>query len=925
MDFVKYSTEMKDFFGMLNGYGVANVNLRAFPKGSKRSFTGVFATGKLGIERMMNWIKENGLAEESIYTTFNCIDEKALSKSAVGKKDISLIRFILLDIDTITAESKRSATNEEKHYSQLLLNKIKKYLENMGIVVPITIDSGNGYYALIPIEPFKPQEKPDLVKNFLKVLDAVFSNEHSKIDAVVFDASRLMKVPPSKSTKGEPTEERTHRFSKLLTKPNDFKSNSIELIQRVIGAQIRDSANPDLEENSYISNRGETNYNDSHRDTVEMDPEKWLKFHGIQYEKQNGDYDGRTLYILKECPLKVHTNSQRGSYLSLNEKTGRTGFGCLHDSHKSTTIHDLIKKYPIPEDARKFHFSFTKEKIDKETIYFNEFKISDEYITQKKKDGYQRIGSSMFLKTAYHNVDTKKVAFDLCYKTRIGWQTILIPSDKITSTNIKDLVTYGIKILPYQEGGVSKFLMDQQDHAEIIKVHSKPGWHYDQNQRLVFNLDKQYNLEDDSEKSILSKNSSMDLTCLGSFERWKQQISQYVLGKQMELGLVLAVLPIVIGYLNLKKKTSLKSLLCNLLGSSTTGKTTTLHFIESFFGDSSNLVRTLNATDNSIINSLADNHGVPIAYDELGSNAQKNYTSLVYQISSGEERRRLTKEVDQKPLQTFHTTIFTSSEESLSAYLGKNTGLKVRYIEWRNKEWTSSAEDARRISDLSNQNYGQGANAFVKELFNVGPQIIEKTYNQSRKDILTYLYDSRLKDRLSEPYGMILTSARLLSQLLNIPIREDFIVEEIRNADEEMNNLIQSEKSNVEEKLYEWIVSNASNFVQHGKTMKYPRAPIYGTVKEFKGTIKVRIFPNRFEGAIRSEFGIRDPKPLIKELIEKGILSTEGDRNTKRSKLPAIDDPKILRNQSVYEMNLDTKFKGAFGFLATMEEQISDM
>lgn len=117
MDFVKYSTEMKDFFGMLNGYGVANVNLRAFPKGSKRSFTGVFATDKLGTGRMMDWIKENGLIEESIYTTFNCIDEKALSKSAVGKKDISLIRFILLDIDTITAESKRSATNEEKHYS----------------------------------------------------------------------------------------------------------------------------------------------------------------------------------------------------------------------------------------------------------------------------------------------------------------------------------------------------------------------------------------------------------------------------------------------------------------------------------------------------------------------------------------------------------------------------------------------------------------------------------------------------------------------------------------------------------------------------------------------------------------------------------------------------------------------------------------
>ena len=182
-----------------------------------------------------------------------------------------------------------------------------------------------------------------------------------------------------------------------------------------------------------------------------------------------------------------------------------------------------------------------------------------------------------------------------------------------------------------------------------------------------------------------------------------------------------------------------------------------------------------------------------------------------------------------------------------------------------------------------------------------------------------------MKDRLSEPYGMILTSARLLTQLLNLPIRESFIVDEIQQANEEMNRLILSEKTNVEDKLYEWVISNAGNFVQHGETLKYPRAPIYGTVKEFKGILKVRIFPNRFETAIRSEFGVRDPKPMIKELIEKGILSTEGDRNTKRSKLPSSEDPTVLRNQSVYEMNLDTKFKGAFGFLLTMEEQLENI
>lgn len=916
---------MTAFFELLSGYGVDHVNLRAFPNGQKKTVTKIFTTDKIGIKQMIDWVQKNELLDESVYTTFNCIDIGSVEKNAVGKNDISSVKFILLDIDTIKEESKGSATYDEKEHSLAALKKIKKYLEDRGFVVPITVDSGNGYYILLPIDLIHPKENPDLVRNFLRALDAELSNEHSKIDVTVFDESRLMKMPPSKSTKGIPSEERPHRYSKLLTKPDSFDVNSIELIQQVIDSNFSSSTTPDLQKNDFPMNWERELSVKKSNEAVEMDPEKWLQFHGFEFQKEPGKTEGYTLYTFKKCPLKIHTNSQRGACLAFNSKIGKARFGCLHDSHKLVTTHDLIAKYPIPEIARKFKRDFTKEKIDQESVYFNEFKISGDYITQKKKDGHIRISSPLFIKKAFFNVDTKKVMYQLCYKNGIGWQSIMISSEKISSTNIKDLVSYGIKIFPYQEGGVSKFLMEQQDQAEIIKVHSNPGWQYDQDQNLVFNLDKQYSQSNSSENSCLSRDSIMDLTCSGSFENWKQLIEKFVLGKQMELGLVLAVLPIVVGYLNLIKKTSLKSLLCNLLGTSTTGKTTTLHFIESFFGNPANLVRTLNATDNSIINSLADNHGIPISYDELGSNNQTNYTSLVYQIASGEERRRLTKEVEQKPLQTFHTAIYMSSEESLSAFIGQKTGLKVRYIEWENKLWTSSAEEARRISDLSNQNYGQGANAFIKELFIVGPKIIEETYNQSREDILTHLQETRLKDRLSEPYGMILTSARLLTQLLNLPIRESFIVDEIQQANEEMNRLILSEKTNVEDKLYEWVISNAGNFVQHGETLKYPRAPIYGTVKEFKGILKVRIFPNRFETAIRSEFGVRDPKPMIKELIEKGILSTEGDRNTKRSKLPSSEDPTVLRNQSVYEMNLDTKFKGAFGFLLTMEEQLENI
>ncbi|MCI1152872.1 DUF927 domain-containing protein [Enterococcus faecium] len=52
------------------------------------------------------------------------------------------------------------------------------------------------------------------------------------------------------------------------------------------------------------------------------------------------------------------------------------------------------------------------------------------------------------------------------------------------------------------------------------------------------------------------------------------------------------------------------SLLINLQGKSTTGKTTTLHFIASLFGNPTTVLRNMNATNKAIIKLASNNQEV---------------------------------------------------------------------------------------------------------------------------------------------------------------------------------------------------------------------------------------------------------------------------------------------------------------------------
>lgn len=147
---------------------------------------------------------------------------KATANELAHDKHVIERRWMLVDVDPIRAEGhkKDSATDQEKAHAFSVVMKIREYLTDRGWGIPIMADSGNGYHLLYrlakPIPVVLPLSESDLIRQTLKQLWQMFSNEHAEVDTGVFNPSRIVKLPGTFACKGESTAERPHRRSRLI-------------------------------------------------------------------------------------------------------------------------------------------------------------------------------------------------------------------------------------------------------------------------------------------------------------------------------------------------------------------------------------------------------------------------------------------------------------------------------------------------------------------------------------------------------------------------------------------------------------------------------------------------------------------------------------------------------------------------------------
>lgn len=152
----------------------------------------------------------------NIYIVMNPIKESFKGHSA-SDEDIQCRDLLLIDIDRAQKASE-PANQNELDAALALSNDIREYLKSQGWDEPIRMMSGNGYhlYYVLNELPNDVQHR-NLVTEALRELADHFNNSVVKVDTVVFNASRITKVPGTIAYKGTATQTRPYRMARVVS------------------------------------------------------------------------------------------------------------------------------------------------------------------------------------------------------------------------------------------------------------------------------------------------------------------------------------------------------------------------------------------------------------------------------------------------------------------------------------------------------------------------------------------------------------------------------------------------------------------------------------------------------------------------------------------------------------------------------------
>jgi hypothetical protein len=123
--------------------------------------------------------------------------------------------LLLIDIDRV-GDTSCPASQSELDAAKVLALEIRDYLAERDWPKPIVLMSANGYHLYYILEGIPNDlESASLVRRFLKNLASRFDNSLVEVDTVVYNASRITKVPGTVARKGMENLDRPYRMAEV--------------------------------------------------------------------------------------------------------------------------------------------------------------------------------------------------------------------------------------------------------------------------------------------------------------------------------------------------------------------------------------------------------------------------------------------------------------------------------------------------------------------------------------------------------------------------------------------------------------------------------------------------------------------------------------------------------------------------------------
>lgn len=235
-------------------------------------------------------------------------------KNTTNDKEILGRDWVLIDVDCNRVAGV-NATNKEAQYAYAKAEQVEDFLLAQGFHRPIKVFSGSGIHLYLRCALACNEKNDALVRDFLLVLGMLFDDANCKIDSVVYNNSRISRLPGTWNRKGSKvSKDRPQRMCRFLNIPDEVKLNEKEFFEKVVALMPKEET--PTKENNFRP----INYK-------EFDLQDFFRTYNIEVLKETR-IDRGTRYILKECPFDPSHGSDS---MVFQYDSGPLAFFCFHN------------------------------------------------------------------------------------------------------------------------------------------------------------------------------------------------------------------------------------------------------------------------------------------------------------------------------------------------------------------------------------------------------------------------------------------------------------------------------------------------------------------------------------------------------------------------------------------------------------------
>lgn len=525
---------------------------------------------------------------------------------------------------------------------------------------------------------------------------------------------------------------------------------------------------------------------------------------------------------------------------------------------------------------------------DGKMFELNQFILTKDNLTviKESKNGDMNevdVSPPLFVEKRFQSIHTNEMDMVVKLKVNNRYITEKIPMQTLTSVG-SFLANKGLPVATSNVRDVQQFLIQQQRQTPVYPQYEHIGFIKDKGGTLFIGLSKAIGHPDKDVCPNLGKLPS-DVSTNGSLIVWIVFVKQEVLGViPLEFILGVAASALIVGYYSQMGQDK-DSLLVQLVGTSTTGKTTAAQLAISLFGPPikgvKKLFQSFSSTENALPRMLGNNFGVPFLIDELSLAGTKDLTNLIYLLGENREKGRMTETLELGEQLSWNTSIIMTGENSITSQTNNNLGLLVRLFEYEIKQWTKGANHADKIKSTVKQHYGHAGVAYADYLAQDYTRIVDSVEywcEQFKQAMIV----SDVRNRIAEKYAMILAGLELLGKALDIPFNVDKVFQFILN-----NEKILQRKRDIANSVFHDLIADVIRTPQlfHVNNTLSNAFNIKGLIKnQGNGDCSVYYLKSEFTQFLK-QHGYTNETTVMSALKKKKYFKHEQGRATTRTKI----------------------------------------